>query len=96
MDLFEAWRMEEKYAKAGYKLTNMRIGHELVTLIPNIRDYDMLQHGIGVFQLDINGVTCFLVKTEDKIVFGTYNDHCTTPEGSQVLSEFFKKRYGTP
>lgn len=92
MDLFTYWRFEERYAKAGYK--DIRVGAELLRLVPNVReDYDMLQFKTGVFQLEVKGVTCFLIKTQGSIAFGTYNDHCATPGGAKLLDEFLKKKY---
>jgi hypothetical protein len=96
MDLFTSWRLEERYAKAGYKYDNIRIGHELIRLIPQIReDYNLLEPpGIGVFQLQLNGITCFLIKTAEAITFGTYNDICSSHGGTKMLNEFLKKKYG--
>lgn len=97
MDLFTSSRLEERYAKAGYKFENILIGRELLRLIPRVReDYNMLiPEGPGVFQLQLNGVMCFLIKTLEAITFGTCNDICASPGGTKLLNEFLKKKYGT-
>jgi len=85
------------YKRQGYKFDHIRIGFELLRLIPQIReDYNMLEPpGAGVFQLTVIGVTCFLIKTKESILFGTYNDICANPGGTKLLNEFLKKKYGT-
>lgn len=91
MDLFELWRIEERYAKAGYRIENVQIGIELNQLVPYINQFDYLKTPNGVYQLEVKGVTAFLVKTESAIRVGTYNDHVCSG-GKKIIDEFIKRK----
>lgn len=93
MDLFTSLRLEERYAKAGYKYENMRFGIELLRLRPMIREnVDLTVYAIGMFELTVEGVACYLIKTIDTIMFGTYNDLCATAEGERLVTTFLNQK----
>lgn len=92
VDLYTYWRVEERYAKAGYRLENIEIGIQLEQLFPQIHRYDLLETKNGVYMLEFEGVTAFLVKTQDMIRIGTYQDHIDCG-GKEVIHEFLRRRY---
>ncbi len=93
VDLYVYWRLEEQFAKAGYKMQNLRTGWELQSLSKKAAIYsEFIDLENGVFEVSIEGVTAYLVKTDDAMNLGTYNDHAAAG-GKKVINEFLRRRY---
>lgn len=81
MDLFEYWRVQERYAKYSY------FGKELITLIPLIHKFDFIQFPNGMYEITISGIVTYLIKNESGATLGTYKDY-----DKEIIDDFIRRK----